>query len=72
MNLVIGILLFGLGLVALLGWLGELVPFLKGVLVLSLMFWGAIAIVIGIAQRKSRGQLERAKKDEASGEEKTL
>ena len=69
MNLVIGILLFGLGLVTLVAWFGEMLPFLKGLLVCSLLFWGAVAMVVGATQRRSRAQLERAKADEPSGEE---
>ncbi len=69
MNLVIGILLFGLGLVTLVAWFGEMVPFFKGVLVCSLLFWGAVAMIVGVAQRKSRAQLDKAKRDEPSKEE---
>ena len=66
MNLVIGILLFGLGIIALFAWLGELISFFKGILVLSLLFWGAIAVVVGLAQRKSKARLDKAKKDAPS------
>lgn len=69
MNLVIGILLFGLGLITLVAWFGEMVPFFKGVITLSLLFWGAVALAVGIAQRKSRTQLARAKRDQPSSEE---
>ena len=66
MNFVIGILLFGLGIIALVSWFTALVPFFKGVLVCSLLLWGAVAIVVGVAQKRAKRHLADAKVDEKS------
>ena len=66
MNLVIGILLFGLGVITFFAWLSDLVPFFKGVVVFSLLGWGALAIVIGASKLRARAQFQRAKNDAPS------
>ena len=66
MNLIAGILLFGLGIIALIAWFGELVPFFKGILVCSLLLWGAVAVVVGVAQKRAKRHLADAKVDEKS------
>lgn len=66
MNLIVGILLFGLGVIALFAWFGELVPFFKGLLVCSLLLWGVAAIVVGVAKMRAKWHLARAKTDEKS------
>lgn len=63
MNLIAGILLFGLGVIALVAWFGELVPFFKGLLVCSLLLWGAVAIVVGVSKRRAKRHLADAKTD---------
>ena len=71
MNLAIGILLFGLGIIALFAWFAELVPFFKGVLVCSLLMWGAVGIIVGLATRRAKTHLDKAKTDGASEAEET-
>ena len=66
MNLIAGILLFTLGMIALVAWFGELLPFFKGVLVCLLLGWGAVAIVVGVAQLRAKRHLAKAKGDEKS------
>ena len=66
MNLIAGILLFALGVIALFAWFVELVPFFKGLLVCSLLGWGAVAVVIGVAKMRARAHLAKAKMDEKS------
>ena len=66
MNLAIGILIFVLGIIALFAWFAELVPFLKGTLVLSLLFWGAAGIVVGLAKTRAKGQRTKARNDKPS------
>ena len=69
MNLIAGILLFGLGVIALFAWFAELVPFFKGLLVCSLLLWGAVAVVVGVAKLRAKRHLSRAKADEVSAAE---
>lgn len=66
MNLAIGILMFGLGIIALVAWFAELVPFFKGVLVCLLLLWGIVGIIVGLAKRRAKGHLAKAKTDEKS------
>ena len=66
MNLIVGILLFGLGVIALFAWFGELLPFFKGLLVCSLLAWGVAAIVVGVAKMRAKRHLSKAKVDEKS------
>ena len=66
MNLVIGILLFGLGVITFFAWLGDLVPFFKGVVVCSLLGWGALAMVIGASKLRAKAQFQRSKNDAPS------
>lgn len=69
MNLVIGIVIFILGLAALFAWFADLVPFFKGLLVCSLLLWGIVGIVVGLAQRRAKNHLSRAANDQPSEEE---
>ncbi len=66
MNLAVGILIFGLGIIALFAWFAELVPFFKGLLVCSLLLWGAVSIVVSLARRRANGHLSKAKADAPS------
>ncbi len=58
--------MFGLGIIALFAWFGELVPFFKGVLVCSLLLSGLVGLVAGLAKRRAKGHLAKAKVDEKS------
>ena len=58
--------MFSLGIIALFAWFAELVPFFKGVLVCSLLLWGAVAIVVGIGKRRARAHLAKAARDKPS------
>ena len=69
MNLVAGILLFGLGIVVLIAWFAELLPFFKGLLVCSLLLWGVAGIVVGLAKLRAKQHLADAKTDEKSDAE---
>ena len=64
--------MFSLGIIALFAWFAELLPFFKGVLVCSLLLWGAVAIVVGLAKRRARGQLEKAAHDKPSRAEEQI
>ena len=66
MNLIAGVLLFALGVIALFAWFAELVPFFKGLLVCSLLGWGAVAVVVGVAKARAKRHLAAAKSDEVS------
>ena len=66
MNLAIGILLFGLGVIALFAWFAELVPFFKGLIVCSLLGWGLVGIVVGLAKLRAKSHLDKAKADKPS------
>ena len=63
MNLIAGILLFALGVIALFAWFAELLPFFKGLLVCSLLLWGVAAIVVGLAKLRAKRHLAAAKAD---------
>lgn len=64
MALAIGFLLFTLGAVTFYGWLPEMVPFLKGLVSFSLLFWGLLALVVGFSERRAKTQFERAVRDD--------
>ncbi len=66
MGLAIGFLLFLLGLVAFVGWLPATLPFLKGLVAFSLLFWGFIALLLGFSERKAKLEFQAALKDEKS------
>lgn len=66
MALVIGFLLFLLGLVAFWGWLPATLPFLKGLVAFSLLFWGAVAMLLGVSERKAKREFRAALNDQPS------
>ena len=69
MNLVTGILLFVLGVIALIAWFAELLPFFKGLLVCSLLLWGVAGMIVGVAKLRAKRHLADAKADEKSDAE---
>lgn len=66
MTLATGFLLFLLGAVALWAWAPELMPFLKGFVVFSLLFWGACCVVVGLSTLKGRRAWEKSLGDSPS------
>lgn len=66
MGLAIGFLLFVLGLAACWGWADATVPFLKGLIAFSLLFWGFIALLLGFSERKAKREFQAALNDEKS------
>lgn len=66
MGLAIGFLLFLLGLVACWGWADATVPFFKGLVAFSLLFWGFIALLLGYSERKAKSEFQAALGDEKS------
>ncbi len=69
MGLAIGFLLFTLGLVTFWGWLPATLPFLKGLVSFSLLFWGFIALLSGYSERKAKREFAAALRDEKSPDE---
>jgi hypothetical protein len=63
MALPIGLLLFILGIVAVIAWWSAVFPFLQGLVALTLILWGALAILIGISERKAKADFEAAVRD---------
>ena len=63
MPFAIGILLFALGVVTVVGWWDAVLPFLKGITAFSLLFWGLIAIIVGYSERRARREFGRAMND---------
>jgi len=70
MGLAIGFLLFLLGLVALWGWWPATLVFLKGLVAFSLLFWGFIALLLGVSERKAKQEFQAALNDKKSADEK--
>ena len=66
MNLVIGILMFVLGIFALVAWFAELIPFLKGVLVCALLLSGFVCIVVGFTKKRALAARTKAANDQPS------
>ncbi|HEX9997591.1 MAG TPA: hypothetical protein VGB45_10635 [Abditibacterium sp.] len=64
MGMAIGFLLFLLGAVTFVGWLPETFYFLKGMVSFSLLFWGSLALLMGISERRAKRQFEKALGDE--------
>ena len=62
--------MFGLGIIALLAWFADLLPFFKGVVVCSLLFWGTVGIVVGLAKLRAKNHLAKAKADAPSEAER--
>ncbi len=69
MAMLLGLLLFMLGAVATYAWRLEVVPILKGLLALSLLFWGLIALVVAYSEKKARREYVVALDDELGGDE---
>lgn len=70
MALALGLLLIFMGALLVWAWLGATVLFLKGLLAVSLVFWGVLSLIVGLAQFKSKRQLQAALHDEPSLSEK--
>ncbi len=71
MTSAIGTLLFALGVVALFVWAPDIVPFLKGVTAFSLLFGGAMCLIVSLGTRKSKKDFGKAINDKASEAENT-
>ena len=65
MALLVGLLLIGLGFVALWVWHAAALAFAEGLLAFSLLFWGALSVFVGYAKVKAKGTLKAALRDEA-------
>lgn len=52
-----------LGLAAFWGWWPATLVFLKGLITFSLLFWGFIALLLGVSERKAKRQFQAALKD---------
>ncbi len=63
MALAIGFLLLLLGMVAYYAWLPATFYFLQGLVAFSLMFWGTLALLLGVSERKAKREFERALHD---------
>lgn len=70
MALVIGLFLVLAGVLLAWVWLGAVVVFLKGLLAFSLVFWGALSLVVSVATLKSKRQRQAAFNDQPSDLEK--
>ncbi len=68
MALALGIVLFLLGAATFYLWLPATLFFLQGLVSFSLLFWGLVALLLGISARKAKRELSRAKHDETSQE----
>lgn len=60
MALIVGLLLIILGTVALCVWSAQVLVFLQGLVVFSLLFWGLLSLIVGYAGWKSKKQLKAA------------
>ena len=60
MALIVGLLLIILGTVALCVWSTQVLVFLQGLVVFSLLFWGLLSLIVGYAGWKSKKQLKTA------------
>ncbi len=69
MALIIGLLLLVLGVVALSVWVAEVLIFLKGLVVFSLLLWGTLSLIVGYAGWKGKRQTRAALNDEPRDEE---
>lgn len=66
--MLLGLIFIALGVVLALIWTTAFVMALKGVLILSLFFWGLIALLVGLSQRKARRSYAAALRDEDGDE----
>lgn len=64
MALAIGFLLFLLGVITFWAWLPWTFHFLQGFVSLSLIFWGAVALLVAYSERKAKKNFADALKDE--------
>ena len=71
MNLAVGILMFILGLITLVAWFSELIPYFKGVLVCALLLSGIVGILVGVAQLRAQRTRTKAAHDKPSPAEKS-
>lgn len=71
MALPIGFLLMLLGAVAYYAWLPYTFHFLQGLIAFSLLFWGGIAMMVGISERKALRECEAALRDDENGDSAT-
>ncbi len=62
--MLLGLIFIALGVVLAVIWTTEFLFVLKGVLILSLLFWGVVALLIGLSQRKARRSYAAALRDE--------
>ena len=60
MALIVGLLLIILGTVALCVWSAQVLVFLQGLVVFSLLFWGLLSLIVGYAGWKSKKQRQLA------------
>ena len=60
MALIVGLLLIILGTVALCVWSAQVLIFVKGLVVFSLLFWGLLSLIVGYAGWKAKKQLKTA------------
>lgn len=63
MALIVGVLLIIFGAVALWAWWAAVLVFIKGMVVFSLLFWGLLSLIVGLATWKSKRQLKAALND---------
>ena len=71
MNLAVGILMFVLGIITLVAWFSELIPYFKGVLVCALLLSGIVGILVGVAKLRAQQTLAKAARDKPSSAEKS-
>lgn len=62
--MLLGFIFVSLGVALAFLWTAEFVATLKGVLVLSLFFWGLVAFLMGLSRRKARRSYAAALRDE--------
>lgn len=62
--MLLGLIFIALGVLLAVVWTTEFVVVFKGVLILSLLFWGVVALLIGLSQRKARRSYNAALRDE--------
>lgn len=64
MVILIGCIMFFLGVVAFVAWLPMTFYFLQGIVAFSLLFWGLLAMIVGYSERKARREYQTALDDE--------
>jgi hypothetical protein len=60
MPLLLGFIFLALGISLLVAWFEAFLIALKGILVLSLLVWGAIFVLVGYSEMKARREFESA------------